>query len=352
MFFRLAVLLLAVTTAFAFWSHDTTFSGGIFSPRSGHTSIKEEGEEMALIYGGHVINGYAAPVSYFPNEVWSFNRNTNTFHETIVTGLVPSSRTFHGAVNLQGGDMLVWGGGSIVGGSTFLPADTNIWIYHRLAGTWQQIVPHGTVPSGRLGHAMVRIGTKIYVFGGIVPLPSGDCCGFLNDMYSYDIPSNTWTQLFPTGTIPSARGHSGVLTRNGVEIWLQGGEGNDFAIERGLFKYQLGSNSWHQINDMDVNQRESQLFNHIGDNFLALSGDHPGLNYYNLLDDTNSYFVPSNTWLNLTDFLTVSPPAGKRMPSVAFVDRAEIWFFGANTAFDITTGIETNNNQVWNWKFL
>ncbi|CAE7246959.1 RABEPK [Symbiodinium microadriaticum] len=67
--------------------------------------------------------------------------------------------------------------------------------------SWQELLPSGAVPSKRSAHAAVWDPNekKIYVFGG------GDGTVTMNDLHSYNSQSNTWTQLSPSGTPPSAR---------------------------------------------------------------------------------------------------------------------------------------------------
>jgi hypothetical protein len=338
-------LVLCALPTKAFWTQDTTV-GTVFSPRSGHTAVEFQ-NKYAVIYGGHVLNGFAVPVSYFPNQIWTFNRNTNSMALTTVTGTVPSNRTFHGAVPISNTKMLIWGGGSIVGFS-FAPL-SDMWVYDINSATWTQRFPEGDIqPIGRLGHAMVRKGNQVFMFGGIITKTNGQCCDFLNDMYSYSISSNEWSQLFPIGVIPSPRGHSGI-TVQGNALWLQGGEGTDFNIEHGLWKYTINKNQWLLIDQEpeDVNQRESQMFNNIGSTLICFAGDGEGPNFYNLKNDTQTFKISQGHWE--LENTPVRPPAAKRMPSVSFQDPDQAWFFGGNTDLNPFTFVETNHNQLWYW---
>jgi len=320
-------------------------TGDVFTARSGHTSVLLGGD-AAIIYGGHFMHGYANPVQYFQSEIWTYNNTENSLSKRIVSGSVPSNRTFHGAVALDDGSMLTWGGGRIVGFS-FVPSDTNIWIYSTSTQSWSSIEPSGTVfPSGRLAHAMARHGNTVFMFGGVVPLTNGQCCNFLNDMYSYSISGNQWTQLSPSGTIPSPRSHMGFLTI-GDAVWLQGGEGTNFAIEKGLWRYKINKDQWLEVNEEtpDVqNQRESQMFAHVGNTMVVFAGDSEGPNFYNLKNDTWTYDIQADAWTNRT--ADIQPPMGKRIPSVTFSNDV-VMLFGENTDFNPFTGVEQNNNQFW-----
>jgi hypothetical protein len=344
---KLFVILLFsfLTSCLGLWTQVSDYSGDVFTARSGHTSVLSSGD-TAVIYGGHFMHGYSNPVQYFQNEIWTYNNTANSLSKRIVTGLVPSNRTFHGAVALDDGSMLTWGGGKIVGFS-FVAADTNIWIYHVNTQSWESIVPAGSVfPTGRLAHGLARHGDQVILFGGVVPKTNGQCCDFLNDMYSYSISANEWTQLSPSGTTPSPRSHMGFLTI-GDAIWLQGGEGTNFAIEKGLWRYRFNKDQWLEINEENPdipNQRESQMFAHVGNTIVIFAGDTEGPNFYNLRNDTQTYSIQDDVWVDRTS--ADHPPKGKRMPSVAF-STGEVMFFGENTDLNPFTGVEQNNNQFW-----
>jgi hypothetical protein len=59
---------------------------------------------------------------------------------------------------------------------------------------WSRAVPAGPRPSGRYGHSLNILGSKIYVFGGQVE------GFFMNDLVAFDlnqlqVPSNRWEML-------------------------------------------------------------------------------------------------------------------------------------------------------------
>jgi hypothetical protein len=66
------------------------------------------------------------------------------------------------------------------------------------------------MPEGRQGHAMVAIGEKLYVVGGV---------GATSDTLIYDTESRTWTRGAP---LPDARDHLRAVVRNG-HVWALGG---------------------------------------------------------------------------------------------------------------------------------
>ena len=82
----------------------------------------------------------------------------------------------------------------------------DLWAYSFDQAAWTELQPGGGPPAGRRGHTMVFDGVRrrLVVFGG-------QASGFFNDVWAYDIASNTWTQLDGGGPKPNTRyGHSGI----------------------------------------------------------------------------------------------------------------------------------------------
>jgi hypothetical protein len=86
---------------------------------------------------------------------------------------------------------------------------------------WSRAVPAGPRPSGRYGHSLNILGSKIYVFGGQVE------GYFMNDLVAFDLnqlqnPGNRWEMLVrnsddggpPPGQVPPARTNHSIVTFN------------------------------------------------------------------------------------------------------------------------------------------
>ena len=53
--------------------------------------------------------------------------------------------------------------------------------------------------------------------------------GFFGDLYQYDASSSTWTQIDPSGSVPSARYSMGFAATPDGRLWVFGGwSGNDY----------------------------------------------------------------------------------------------------------------------------
>ncbi len=97
------------------------------------------------------------------------------------------------------------------GGQTPKDADSpyqplgDIWAYDPAANTWSELKPAGTLPSARANPAMAYDPAthRLIMFGGF----DGTETRF-GDTWAYDPAANTWSELSPTGTLPPARAGS------------------------------------------------------------------------------------------------------------------------------------------------
>ena len=135
----------------------------------------------------------------FYNDTWAYSFKTNAWTEMKPSGDLPSIRCALAMVfDPDTGKVILFGG---IDKSAPL-GDT--WLYDPAANTWTNLQPGGTTPSARSGHAMVYDpeAKKVVLFGG------KDSTGLLDDTWTYDVSANTWTQV-KSDKQPAARvGHS------------------------------------------------------------------------------------------------------------------------------------------------
>jgi N-acetylneuraminic acid mutarotase len=86
--------------------------------------------------------------------------------------------------------------------STIGPAN-DTWAYDSGANAWTKLSPSGGAPTGRFGHSMAYdpVSQVLVMFGGF-----GDAGTLFNDTWAYDSKASVWTDLKPSGTIPTPRG--------------------------------------------------------------------------------------------------------------------------------------------------
>lgn len=110
------------------------------------------------------------------------------------------------------------------------------------SNSWANLKPSGPVPSARFGQAMVYVsGTgKIIMFGG-----ASDEDNPLNDTWEYDRGNNAWTELKPSGNLPSARRSMAAAYHPGEnKIVIFGGLGVDGDVLDDTWEYDVSQNRW------------------------------------------------------------------------------------------------------------
>ncbi|THU93880.1 kinase-like protein [Dendrothele bispora CBS 962.96] len=121
--------------------------------RAGHTCVTHE--NRLIIFGG--TDGLCRF-----NDTWTFDFETKRWTELKCDGQVPAARDGHAAA-VVGDMMYIYGGRGIDGEEledvSVLSLSSHIWYSF-------QCHDMGTPPREKLGHAMVAVGSEIYVLGG------------------------------------------------------------------------------------------------------------------------------------------------------------------------------------------
>ena len=107
---------------------------------------------------------------------------------------------------------------------------------------WAPLEPGGPAPAAREDHTWTLdpAGRAGWLFGG------RDAGTAFDDLWRYDLASDTWARQTPLGQGPSARfGHTGTWVDGvGLVIW-SGQAGSDFFDD--LWAYDPASNSWREL---------------------------------------------------------------------------------------------------------
>ena len=182
-------------------------------------------------------------------------------------------------------DRLVMFGG---GGSTWSLDDT--WAYDIDSDTWAAMAPV-TRPGTRAStvSAYDSESDRVIVFGGYRYTHSAGW-EFFGDTWSYDLNTDTWTNLEPPGS-PSARtGHRMAYDSLSDRVVLFGGSGGDStgATETSLetWAFDLNSNLWTRMDPAVYPGRLGSLsYDAASDRVVYFGGD-----------ETWTYDLETNTW--------------------------------------------------------
>ena len=203
-------------------------SGTAPAARYGHTGVYDATNSRMMIFGGAL--GVSAPAPC-QNDMWVLqNANgvsgTPTWTQLTLSG-GPIARYGHTSVYDPNTNAMIVFGGSDCAAGLF----NDVWVLSNANGTggtpvWTQLSPSGSAPSGREAASAIYDPTTnvMVVFGG-----DQGSSTTLGDVWVLSSANGTggaptWTQLFPTGTAPSARtGHSAVYDSANNRMIMYGG---------------------------------------------------------------------------------------------------------------------------------
>ncbi|PNH10707.1 Nitrile-specifier protein 5 [Tetrabaena socialis] len=121
-----------------------------------------------------------------------------------------------------------------------VPVGSDVYEYSFTDGIWRVLEAKGEPPIPRVAHAAAAVGSTLYAFGGRSGLEMGE--GASNDLFSFHIPSATWTRLTPNGPPPPLRSYH-TMTSVGNRLYVFGGCGEAGRLND-LHVYDTETNTW------------------------------------------------------------------------------------------------------------
>ncbi|KIH91608.1 cell polarity protein (Tea1) [Sporothrix brasiliensis 5110] len=252
-------------------------------------------------------------------DLWMVEAGANmSCYELPTTAEGPSPRVGHASL-LVGNAFIVYGGDTKIEENDIL--DETLYLLNTSTRQWSRALPSGPRPSGRYGHSLNILGSKIYIFGGQVE------GYFMNDLAAFDLnqlqmPNNRWEILIPNsdnggppvGKIPPARTNHSVVSYND-KMYLFGGT-NGFQWFNDVWCYDPATNSWTQqdcIGYIPV-QREGHAAALVDDVMYIFGGrTEEGAD----LGDLAAFRITSRRWYTFQNMgPSPSPRSGHSMTSV------------------------------------
>lgn len=195
-------------------------------PRYGAAVNSVSSKEGDVYLMGGLING-----STVKGDLWMIEAGGNmACYPLATTAEGPGPRVGHSSL-LVGNAFIVYGGDTKIDEADVL--DETLYLLNTCKLTlffpqvsfsdltpatrqWSRALPAGPRPSGRYGHSLNILGSKIYVFGGQVEGL------FMNDLSAFDLnqlqmPNNRWEILVQGETspkMPAARTNHTMITFN------------------------------------------------------------------------------------------------------------------------------------------
>ncbi len=226
-----------------------------------------------------------------------------TWTELYPTGSLPSAR--YGQEMVQdptSGRVIMFGGFAGADGGAALK-DT--WAYDPTANIWTDLRPSGTLPSGRFACSIAYdpASRRLIMFGG------NDGTTRLGDTWAYDLAANTWTELKPSGTLPLGRaGHVMVYDPAGRQLIMFGGRSTETELLNDTWAYDPAGNSWAKLSpsgNLPPARGQPAMVYDAAAHRLILFG---GWNLDREFNDTWTFDPTDNTWKELSPSGTLPDP--------------------------------------------
>ncbi|NWW90755.1 RABEK protein, partial [Rhynochetos jubatus] len=196
-------------------------------PRYEHASfLPATGPPRLWVFGGAHPAGNRSCVQVLDPE-------TGTWESPEVSGVRPVPRTFHSSSAAIGDRLYVFGGGQ-KGAEPV--RDRQLHVFDAATLTWCQPETRGEPPSPRHGHAVVAVGTKLFVHGGLAGAV------FYDDLFCIDTNDMRWVKVPATGDVPAGRAsHSSAVFKD--HLYIFGGIGPGGTLDT-TYKYDIGRQRW------------------------------------------------------------------------------------------------------------
>lgn len=149
---------------------------------------------MKIFGGASYTNGGRANLAFY-DDLFEYDIEENAWRQIVASNVGPSKRT-SSSMFIDGGVTYIFGGATFTGGSNQL---WKLEVVNETSYLWSLVPQNGALPSPRLG-AVIRKWEK----QGLYVLYGGELGGDINDVWTYNLATNTWTQLaIPTPLTPT-----------------------------------------------------------------------------------------------------------------------------------------------------
>ncbi|KAK8155248.1 hypothetical protein BKA80DRAFT_209100 [Phyllosticta citrichinensis] len=238
-------------------------------PRVGHASLLVG--NAFIVFGGDTKLDEG---DVLDDTLYLLNTSTKQWSRALPAGPRPSGRYGH-TLNILGSKLFVFGGQ--VEGTFFNDlACFDLNALQSPSNRWEVLVnnsteggpPAGQIPPARTNHSMVQWNDKLYLFGGT------DGINWFSDVWCFDPKSNTWSELDCIGYIPLAReGHAAAIVNDTMYIF--GGRTREGTDLGDLAAFRITSRRWYMFQNMgpSPSPRSGHSMTAYGQRVIVLAGE-------------------------------------------------------------------------------
>jgi hypothetical protein len=255
------------------------------SARSGAATAYDPTRDCMILFGGWLGSSRG-------EDTWIFNCTTDEWSE-VSPVISPSPRMSSNMVYDSTNDVVVLFSGYC--DESVRPDET--WVYDMSTNTWSEMSP-ATSPCGRYGHCMIydSTGNRTILFSGNSP------DGMTSDLWEYDYPTDTWTELFAYPQPLGRKWGSMVYDSDMNRGILFGGDCNDPEFIDDTWAFNCNTSDWDQFvleSKPEVRASPGLAYDSINELVVLFGGQGGGFggDYYSF-DDT--WVFENNEWVDMS----------------------------------------------------
>ncbi|KAG5514025.1 hypothetical protein PMAC_000647 [Pneumocystis sp. 'macacae'] len=257
----LYVFYLTYLTIVTMMTYQIQAPGDCPSPRLGHAALVIG--NAFIVFGGDTKT---SKNNINDNSLYLLNTTSKVWTKATIYGQRPSGRYGH-TLNILGTKIVIFGGQT----ETFFFNDLVSFDLDTLNtpnAKWEQITPSTNLPPARTNHIMIAYQEMLYLFGGT----NGN--QWFNDVWVFDYKNLSWKEIVCNGCIPQPReGHSASLVDD--IIYIFGGRGLDGSDLGDLIAFKITTSKWYIFQNMgpSPSPRSGHTLTSFGQKIIVLGGE-------------------------------------------------------------------------------
>jgi len=236
-------------------------------------------------------------------DTWFYDYDTNSWTEH--SGSSPPGRINAAMVYCsESNEMIMYGG----------LGDTRTWSFDCETQSWSTVTTaHNPGTHQSLVMAYDSVDNVVILYGGI----TSSAMTAIDDVWMFDCETRDWTELLPL-EVPTARyGHVMTYDASVNRMIMAFGLNYSVGFLDDTWSYDVPTNTWSEIDYSGAPGNlkwSSMVYDSIGERNILFGGCkmYPS---YEAVDDTIAFDAETNTWINLEPSLS---PVARLMPGLAF----------------------------------
>jgi N-acetylneuraminic acid mutarotase len=199
----------------------------------------DSAQQEMILFPVFNLSNIASPVF---NETWSYDSSANNWSNLEASNAPEIGIGGSAAYDSQSDKLVLFGGVNFASGAN----SNETWSYDFTTNNWTNLTTVQSPPA--LLYTTMAYDSesdRVIMFGGIYQDSMGNNIP-LNDTWSYDFDSNTWTNMSPASSPHERLGAASVYDPVSDQVIIFGGA-NETGAYDDLWAYDYNSNSWSEV---------------------------------------------------------------------------------------------------------